>query len=326
MEEKLHIASTRILRGTKSWTFGIGRSLTYNNGNDREATVSANEVMVPASDLQDRLTYTLQHSPVLPTAYDCFHRDLSGYVPLYLAALKGDWKAAADIFAKDPRALGAVITETYETALHIASGAKRTEFVQNIVKMMNVSQLRMRNFVGNTALCFAAASGIVEIAKVMVEEDEELLLIPGGQGASPLYTATLLGRKEMVSYLYRNMKQYLDSVECAGLLVAAITSDLYDFAVELLQQHPEIATANNNSLKHQDGKNETAFHVLARKPQAYYSGHQLSSFKRWIYRRLSVDVPENLLTATQSSDKSNHINKGSSSFLIGWTVQFKTID
>ncbi|GAA0168180.1 hypothetical protein LIER_22952 [Lithospermum erythrorhizon] len=319
LSAKLH---SRILSGTKSWNFGIGRPLSDNNSSDSwssQARVSGQhsmeEVLVPASQLEDKLTSSgkelLPQCPDSSIDPDCFHRDLSWHVPLYLAALKGDWKSAAAIFAEDRRAMGAVITETYETALHIASGAKRTEFVQKIVKEMNVSQLRMRNFVGNTALCFAAASGIVEIAKEMVDKDRELLFIPGGQGASPLYTATLLGHEEMVWYLYDNTKQYLGFGECAGLLVAAITSDLYDFAVELLRQHPEIGTPNNNTSKHQNGKNETVFHVLARKPQAYYSGHQFSSFKRLIYHSLFVDVQENLLTQTEYSDKSNHIIKGS---------------
>ncbi|GMY35002.1 ankyrin repeat-containing protein At5g02620-like [Fagus crenata] len=81
---------------------------------------------------------------------------LSLCVPLYQAAIKVDCKAD-----KDCGVVRVGITRKRETALHIAAAAKHTAFVKELVKYMNEEDLTLRNKDGNTAICFAAASGIV---------------------------------------------------------------------------------------------------------------------------------------------------------------------
>ncbi|CAL5346555.1 unnamed protein product [Camellia sinensis] len=199
------------------------------------------------------------------------------YVVLYLAALKGDWEMAEDFLEFNPLALRARITRNSETALHIAAGARHTRFVEELVKLMKPEDLALQNKVGNTALCFAAASGIRQIAEVMVNKSKTLPSIRGSRGALPLYMAALLGHRDMVLYLYSvTEKEIMTEEDCIGLLIATITANLFDVALNIIQQHPELATAR-------DGNGDTALHVLARKPSAFLSGNQLTVWQRCLY-------------------------------------------
>ncbi|KAL7219497.1 hypothetical protein ACSBR2_012533 [Camellia fascicularis] len=127
-------------------------------------------------------------------------------LPLYQAALKGDWKAANGVIEILPTVIRSSITKGWETALHIAAAAKRIHFVEELVGLMNPEDLELQNSNGNTALCFAAAAGTVRIAEVMINKNEGLPMICGSQGMTPLYMAALLGHSDMVWYLYQKTK------------------------------------------------------------------------------------------------------------------------
>lgn len=153
---------------------------------------------------------------------------LKTYVHLYLAALKGDWKSAKAFLDSNPQAVRARITRRSETALHIAAGARHITFVEELVQLMELDDLALQNKVGNTALCFAAASGITRIAEVMVNKNRELPMIRGSKGATPLYMAALVGHRDMVRYLYSvTDDDSLTQEDRIGLLVAAITANLF---------------------------------------------------------------------------------------------------
>ncbi|ESR61923.1 hypothetical protein CICLE_v10014428mg [Citrus x clementina] len=204
---------------------------------------------------------------------NCF----TSYAPLHLAALKGDWDFARNFFNLNPEAVCVRISRNQDTALHIAAGARRTLFVQELVNLMTPEDLALRNKVGNTALCFAAVSGVTKIAEVMVNKNRELPSIRGNKGATPLCMAALLGHKEMIWYLYSVTKEEdLKEEDRIELLVAVIDAGLYDVALDLIQHHPQLAMAR-------DGNGETALHVLARKPSAFASGSQLRFWRRCIY-------------------------------------------
>lgn len=151
--------------------------------------------------------------------------NLVPYVILHLAALSGDWDIARKFLQLKPQAVRAKITKGSETALHIAAGAKRTTFVEELVKWMTSNDLELKNDVGNTALHFAAVSGIKKIAEVMVDKNPTLPQIRGIKDLTPLHMATLLGHREIVWYLYD--KTILMDRDHMGLLISAITADLY---------------------------------------------------------------------------------------------------
>lgn len=121
----------------------------------------------------------------------------------------------------------AKLTKGSETALHIAAGAKHTMFVEKLVPWMTKDDLALKNDVENTALYFAAVSGIKRIAQVMVNKNPKLPQIRGSEGSTPLHMATLLGHREMVWYLYDKTDPILTDGDRVRLLIAAITADLY---------------------------------------------------------------------------------------------------
>ncbi|RVW59674.1 hypothetical protein CK203_101049 [Vitis vinifera] len=197
-------------------------------------------------------------------------------IPLYGAAMKGDWKTAEGIFKMFPPAVRMTITQGRDTTLHIAAAAKHVQFVEEMVKMMEPKDLELQNKYSNTALCFAAASGIVRIAEVMVKKNENLPMIQGGGGMIPLHMAALLGHSEMVRYLYnKTVHEHLAPGDWVGLLNTCISTDLYDVALDILHHHPALAVER-------DENDETALHLLARKPSAFSGGDQLHMWNTFI--------------------------------------------
>ncbi|RVX11640.1 hypothetical protein CK203_015769 [Vitis vinifera] len=190
-------------------------------------------------------------------------------IPLYRAAMKGDWKTAKGIFEMFPAAVRFTITPGGDTTLHIAAAAKHVYFVEEMVKIMEPEDLELKNQYSNTAFWFAAAAGIVGIAKAMVKKNEILPMIRAYDEMTPLHVAALLGHSEMVWYLYNKTDhEQLTVSDWVKLLNACISTDLYDVALDVSSHHPTLAVER-------DGNGETALHLLARKPSAFSGGDQL---------------------------------------------------
>ncbi|XP_035845613.1 ankyrin repeat and sterile alpha motif domain-containing protein 1B-like [Helianthus annuus] len=125
-------------------------------------------------------------------------------VPLYNAAINGDWEAANAILSQRLELVRFSITGNHETALHIAVSAQNTKFVEELLKVMNEEDLELQNKSGNTALCSAAVAGNKKLAEILVNKNKKLLTIPGSEGMMPLYIAALFGHHDTVEYLYDN--------------------------------------------------------------------------------------------------------------------------
>ncbi|XP_035545392.1 uncharacterized protein LOC108983575 isoform X2 [Juglans regia] len=195
-------------------------------------------------------------------------------VRLYKAALKGDWPAAKEVIDKYPDAVTYSITRRKDKVLHIAAAAEHTGFVKELVKRMDQDGLALPNLHGNTAICFAAASGIVPIAEEMVKKNIELPMIRGSKRMTPLYMAVLQGRRNMVAYLYSVTAFIrLTPLERIDILVACISSDLYEIALKILKDYPELSTMK-------DTYGKIALQELAKKPYAIGSKSQLSVWER----------------------------------------------
>ena len=149
-------------------------------------------------------------------------------MPLYQAALEGDWETAELILTESPDWARKPIAKRGETVLHIAAAAKHTNFVKQLVAQMTADDLALRNDANNTALCLAATSGVVEIAAVMVRKNKKLPNTRGSQGMTPLHMAVLLGRRKMVWYLLDvtddNQLQDKDRI---NILTCSINTDLF---------------------------------------------------------------------------------------------------
>ncbi|KAL2931560.1 Ankyrin repeat-containing protein ITN1 [Bienertia sinuspersici] len=175
-------------------------------------------------------------------------------------ALEGNWATAEQLLQQSPDWVRHPIAKGGERVLHIAAAAKCMHFVKELVKLMNADDLALSNDANNTALCLAATSGVVEIAKVMVEKNETLPNIRGSKYMTPLQMAVLLGRRDMVWYLLpvTDNNQLTDDDRVA-ILTSSINTNLFDVANHILSKQPELALLR-------DGKRETPLHTLARKP------------------------------------------------------------
>ncbi|XP_011652476.2 uncharacterized protein LOC101218503 isoform X2 [Cucumis sativus] len=216
-----------------------------------------------------------------PSDHNLFQIGAATRIFLYQNALKGEWEYVELLLDESPNIVRSAITRNRETILHIAAGAKQIEFVVKLLNRMSDDDMILQNEFGNTALCFAAASGVVRIAELMVEKNPNLPLIRGFNNAvTPLFIAVSYKCTEMVSYLLSvtDLNQ-LGKQEQIELLIATIQSDFYDISLWILQRYPYLAIMR-------DTNEETALHVIARKPSAMDVTKQLSSWTLFLNSRI----------------------------------------
>lgn len=202
-------------------------------------------------------------SPQLRHPYCHMLQDKKEYlekcIPLYKLALRGDWNAAKKMIDADNRLLNAAITKEWGTLLHVVAGTKHVHFVDKLLKLLNPVDLELRNFNGNTAFCYAVASGNLQIATMMVKKNPCLAKIRGGEEATPLYMAVLQRKGDMARHLYPLSRDILGEDDWTTLFFLCIKNDLYDLALQMLREQSMLALAR-------DEYDETGLHILARKP------------------------------------------------------------
>ncbi|ESR61918.1 hypothetical protein CICLE_v10014877mg [Citrus x clementina] len=113
-----------------------------------------------------------------------------------------------------------------------------------------------------TALVFAAASGKVELAREMMDHNKKIATIRDEDGSLPIQMAASLGHKDMVEYLYEPTKNSWKAMDRFNLLLTLVETELYDVALQLLGDYPQLATYRP---KRNREKAVTALHLLARK-------------------------------------------------------------
>ncbi|MCL7031225.1 hypothetical protein MKW94_007511, partial [Papaver nudicaule] len=218
---------------------------------------------------------------------------------LYEAALKGDWKNVQDSIQlfKAKGTFNSSVNVFGRTALHVAAGAGHSNFVKELVKNMSDAALIMKDTRNdNTALHFASLNAGIEAVTAIVEagttKSIELTQIRNKLGWTPLLLCAAYitnDRKDVLQYLCNKTredgnKEYpIFSGKLGAQLVCNVTAaGLYDVAIKLVKDHPELATARD--------QNDCALlDVLARKSSDFPSGSQLGFWRR-LY---SCDVDNN---------------------------------
>ncbi|KAL0363748.1 UNVERIFIED_CONTAM: hypothetical protein Scaly_1330000 [Sesamum calycinum] len=76
--------------------------------------------------------------------------------------MKGDWQAAAVLLQRNPNLASAQITESGDTALHIAAATSHTKFVRELVGRMAEGDLLSKNKHGYTAFTHVKDRSITE--------------------------------------------------------------------------------------------------------------------------------------------------------------------
>ncbi|KAG5542346.1 hypothetical protein RHGRI_022028 [Rhododendron griersonianum] len=133
---------------------------------------------------------------------------MNHYLPLYKAAIEGDWEKAAEFFTgeESDAALRAPVTLHSETALIVAVRAvRRNRFVEELVKRMSPTDLATSDDYGRTALHRAAGSGNIKAAELLVGKNPGLLHSETHFKRTPLFYAAARGDREMILWLMEVM-------------------------------------------------------------------------------------------------------------------------
>ncbi|XP_020229210.1 uncharacterized protein LOC109810209, partial [Cajanus cajan] len=87
--------------------------------------------------------------------------------------------------------------------------------------------MELQDIKGNTAFCFAAASGNMDIARLLLHKNSFLPLIRGGNGRTPLHFAAMQGRCHMTRFLYDLTKPVFQDQDCQLLFFTSIHTANY---------------------------------------------------------------------------------------------------
>ncbi|KAH7860543.1 hypothetical protein Vadar_014721 [Vaccinium darrowii] len=222
------------------------------------------------------------------------HEDLNdkfhhlNYQTLYNAIESGDWKQIKGLLELHDNPVSARITSKGDTALHVAILAGHLGIAEKLVKLMSADDLEITNEFGSTGLSLAAICGCTKLAKLMVDKNPKLVSISNDlhiDGNIPVIVAALYNRKEMVHYLYKVTPIDELSPEKgrygSTLLHCLISAEIYDVALELLEEYPKLGLTKDRFGKY-------TLRILAQKPSAFPSGTKLVFWRRWIYSSMSL--------------------------------------
>ncbi|KAI3958037.1 hypothetical protein MKW98_020679 [Papaver atlanticum] len=189
-----------------------------------------------------------------------------------------------------PEILSDKVSPDGKTVLHGVFMFGKLKVGKDLLDMVTPKQLAIKTNDGNTVISFAVEANNVQMVKLMVGKNSDLLLIRNKKGHIPLITAAINGDEEMLRYLYSVTpmedifveddrpirKKELRDRDGATLITAALRVEIYDIALKLLKSFPRLASTQDN-----DGM--TVFDVLAGKPSAFPSGNRFGFFQKCIY-------------------------------------------
>ncbi|GKV48021.1 hypothetical protein SLEP1_g54861 [Rubroshorea leprosula] len=190
------------------------------------------------------------------------------------------WKVRA-YFENNPDAISTIF-ENGQTVLHVAITAGRLRIAKELItstSIENIQHLETQDKSGNTALSFAAGSGMMEIAKCLIEKNNKLLTIPDAHDKLPVQLACRAGLEDMTRYLYSNTpSECLDGAYGFHLLEECITKKMFDIAFKLLSYFPKFAI-----YKFFKDSSIPIISTLAQTPPPFFKGKQLAFWGRWLY-------------------------------------------
>ncbi|KAF6139449.1 hypothetical protein GIB67_026291 [Kingdonia uniflora] len=238
-------------------------------------------------------------------------KDISWYHPLYKAALKADWESARRFFDLDPDAVTAKITSTSRTALQVAIGAGHsTGFVENLVELMPLEALSLKDSDDCNALCYTGITGNTKAAEILVRKNLDLAQMQDNWRKVPVLDGAQYGHRDTVMYLLSVTNDSLfTGMIGIWILNHLIVVGLYDIALHLVQKYPGLATYMGEKEIDCNGKGEkksyldyTPLYALAGTPSAFASGAHMTFWQKLIYAYHSVYEPLGIVFNKVSSN------------------------
>ncbi|GJR30227.1 ankyrin repeat-containing domain-containing LTR copia-type protein [Tanacetum coccineum] len=219
--------------------------------------------------------------------------NVSAYLPLYKAALRGYWDDAQYIIDQDEEAVTANINKYGFTALHIAvgTGMQGITFVEKLVERIPpISLLKMLTSSEKyTPLHIAAVVGNTAAVEILVNRNPFLLYAEDVDGLLPIHRALINSHRETFLYLLDATKDNQFPSTFTGNMGVTLLSNVIfagyfgelpdtDTAIDLCTRYPDLATtkpANNV---------DAPLMAIARKADAFESGCRLNFIDRLIYK------------------------------------------
>jgi ankyrin repeat protein len=96
-----------------------------------------------------------------------------------------------------------------------------------LLEILDDNDIALQDIEGNTAFCFAAKVGNMEIVDLMLERNSQLPVIRGANGYTPIQYAALQGRSKMTWHLYDKTKDCFKEEDWNLLFFACIYTGIY---------------------------------------------------------------------------------------------------
>ncbi|PWA69781.1 ankyrin repeat-containing domain, PGG domain, Gag-polypeptide of LTR copia-type [Artemisia annua] len=261
---------------------------------------------------------------------DCRHEppaNVSAYLPLYKAALRGDWDDAQYIIDRDEEAITANINKYGFTALHIVvgTGKQGITFVEKLVeKISPISLLEMLTSSEKyTPLHIAAVVGNTAAVEILVNRNPMLLYAEDVDGLLPIHRALINSHRETFLYLLDVTKDNQFPSAFTGnmgvtLLSNVIFAGYFDTALDLCTRYPELATTKPSD------NVDAPLMAIARKADAFESGCRLNFIDRLIYKYVPLKW-ENLDSNRKHGKMNFHSSDLQKTSLVIWKFLGKIV-
>ncbi|XP_068309898.1 uncharacterized protein [Pyrus communis] len=212
---------------------------------------------------------------------------------LFRIAMQRDWEAVVRTYELNERAHGEKITKSGDTALHIAVSDGQEKHVEELVKLVTVKELQIRNERGNTPLHIASWMGNVKMCCCLAKAQPSLVITFNVDNETPLFLAAVYGKKDAflcMHHIYtptlgddrQKRYKYCRRNDGDTILHSAISGDYFDLAFQIIDLYGDLVNYVN-------AQGFSPLHLLATKPSAFKSGSHLGLFQKIIYYCIYVD-------------------------------------
>ncbi|KAL6287614.1 hypothetical protein ACE6H2_012004 [Prunus campanulata] len=212
----------------------------------------------------------------------------------------GDWDSAKEYLGINPDVIRKRGSVSGATALHSALVLDYEDMAMSLVELMAEEDLEIQDANGVTVIGIAAAKGLAQVAKCIVEKNKKILSLPCLGYQIPLLAAYSSGHWKLARFFYSltPLEALLrdNGIGGAELISESLIAKEFDIALDLITRCPNLAITTNYS-------GLTPIHICATTRSVFLSGTPLKFWQKWIYN--SIHVPP----ATTVLDIRIHVEK-----------------
>ncbi|XP_052287287.1 uncharacterized protein LOC102622646 [Citrus sinensis] len=205
--------------------------------------------------------------------------DIDSVMQVTRYILKNDWKDLEEyIMSKTSNTLTDKITGGLSIFDLIVNSDAPPMFLDKLVS--KVHQNFLQEWVsneGNACMVHAATGGKSKLIEILMRYNANLPNVRDKSKLLPIHKAAQLGQRDTVRYLLSKTTEHLDGHDWSTLLKDLINCNLFDIALNLLKEYPEIARGEIADT----GK---ILELLSKRPKAFASGSRLGFWKGLLYR------------------------------------------